>query len=207
MFSAIDILTVKNFEEFKFKEKGSLFIGQAFPAVAKDDAEKILDEAKKKYYDATHHCYCYHLYDGETRYSDDGEPNGTAGIRILNAIDHFTLTNVLVIVIRYYGGTKLGVGQLGKAYYQSAFGVLNNSQKIKKSNYLKIAVKYEFDFTSQIHNVLAKYDAEIINNYYDDNPSIEFLLKPDKYENLFNELNEQTRGKAEINIIDKNIIK
>lgn len=207
MFNSIEIVTIKGPEEFNFKEKGSQFIGLAFPVTSKDEAEQILIDIRKKYYDATHHCFCYKLLQGDSRYSNDGEPNGTAGIRILNAIEHFDLTNLLSVVVRYYGGTKLGVGPLGKAYYQGAFGVLDIAQKIKKCAYLRAMVKFSFELTSPVHHLLAKHGAEIINNLFVKIPAIEFFIKPDKYENFRKELIEQTRGKVELELLEENIIK
>ena len=207
MFNSIEIITIKQPEEFKFKEKGSQFIGLAYPITSKDEAEQILIDVRKKYYDATHHCFCYKLLQSDSRYSDDGEPNGTAGIRILNAIEHFDLTNLLTVVVRYYGGTKLGVGPLGKAYYQGAFGVLDICQKVKKSAYLKLIVKYSFNLTSPVHHLLSKHGAEIINNLFEETPAIEFFIKPDKYENIRDDLIEQTGGKVELELIEENIIR
>jgi uncharacterized YigZ family protein len=207
MENILEILTIKEHFEFKFKEKGSQFIGLAFPIETKEHAEKILTDIKKKFYDATHHCYCYHLLDGQQKYSDDGEPNGTAGIRILNAIQHFDVTNILIIVIRYYGGVKLGVGPLGKAYYQGAFGVLENAEIIKKVNFSKLIITYKFDHTSQVHHLLIKFNANITNNFYDENPAIEFLIKPISVEDLSNELKQLTSAQADLRILEKNIFK
>ncbi|MDZ7765436.1 MAG: YigZ family protein [Melioribacteraceae bacterium] len=97
-----------------------MFIGYAAPCKNDEEAEQILEGKKKQYYDATHNCYAYKILPESIKYLDDGEPSGTAGIRILNAIQHFDLTNLIVISTRYFGGTKLGVGPLGKAYYNSA---------------------------------------------------------------------------------------
>ena len=110
------ILTLDNFAEVTYKEKSSVFRGQVYHCETDNEAANILAQTKKKYYDATHHCFAFKLITEKFKYSDDGEPNGTAGIRILNAIEHFDLINVMVVITRYYGGTKLGFGPLGKAY-------------------------------------------------------------------------------------------
>src|ERR1035437_8880518 len=120
------IRSIEGFTEAGIKEKGSAFTGQAYFMSDSDECVKKLNKIIKQFYDATHHCYCYKLNSGEAKYSDNGEPSGTAGIRILNAIEHFDLTDILVVVIRYFGGTKLGVGPLGKAYYESALNVLKS---------------------------------------------------------------------------------
>ena len=108
------IRTIEGITEASIKEKGSVFTGKAYFMSNSQDCIAKLNEIKKEFYDATHHCYCYKLNTGEIKYSDNGEPSGTAGIRILNAIEHFILTDMLVVVIRYFGGTKLGVGPLVK---------------------------------------------------------------------------------------------
>ena len=112
-----EIKTIKKSAEVKFKEKGSLFLSKSYNITNVENVEDILNNLKKEFFDATHRCFAYRLNSVSTannfRYSDDGEPSGTAGIRILNAIDHFELQNCLIAVIRYFGGTKLGVGPLG----------------------------------------------------------------------------------------------
>ncbi|MEO8398771.1 MAG: YigZ family protein [Ignavibacteriaceae bacterium] len=132
------ITTVTDFHSSKSKEKNSIFIGQVFPLESEIEFHKILEEVKRDLYDASHHCYAYRLKNDLFKYSDDGEPSGSAGVRILNAIEHFDLKDVLVIVNRYFGGTKLGIGPLGKAYFDSAFQVLNQAKKITKHAFLKI---------------------------------------------------------------------
>ncbi|MGB5894590.1 MAG: YigZ family protein, partial [Ignavibacteriaceae bacterium] len=97
------ILTVDNFAEVTYKEKSSVFIGQVYHCEMENEAANILEPIKKKYYNASHHCFAYKLISEQFKYSDDGEPNGTAGIRILNAIEHFNLINVMVVIFRYYG--------------------------------------------------------------------------------------------------------
>ena len=130
--------TIGSFNETTLKEKSSVFNAQAYPVENEEDALQIVEKTKKKYYDATHHCYAYKLTGNKIKYSDAGEPSGTAGIRILNAINHFNMQNILVIVIRYFGGTKLGVGPLGKAYYNSVIQTLKSSRIIEKKAYKKI---------------------------------------------------------------------
>jgi putative IMPACT (imprinted ancient) family translation regulator len=123
-----EIRTIDEFREVTATIKKSNFIAQVYSINSEEDFKSHLTKAKKKYYDASHHCYAYKLVNGNVRYSDAGEPNGTAGVRILNAIEHFNLVNQLVIVSRIFGGIKLGVGPLGKAYYESAIQVLSESK-------------------------------------------------------------------------------
>ncbi len=182
------IITINNSIETKFKEKESLFIGKAFPVSNKEEAEKILFDVRKKYYDATHHCFAYKIYNQGEKYSDDGEPSGTAGKRLLNAINHFNLTNVLLISVRYFGGKKLGVGPLGKAYYRSGFETLDAAEKIELKQYLKLVISYPYEQTKNIHHFLNKYHAIIKENLFEESPKIIVLIESENYESFTEEL-------------------
>ena len=157
-----EIRTIDEFQEVTTTVNKSNFIAQVYPITSEDVFKEHLTKAKKKYYDASHHCYAYKLVNGNFRYSDAGEPNGSAGIRILNAIEHFKLVNQLVIVSRFFGGIKLGVGPLGKAYYQSAHQVLNDSKIITKSLFQKVEILSDIDHASLIHRILANHKSIII---------------------------------------------
>ena len=198
-----EIFTIKAFSESKFKEKGSQFIGQAYPIESTEDFNKIHLKVKKKFYDASHHCYAYRLVNSEFKYSDAGEPNGTAGIRILNAIDHFDLTNVLVIVIRYFGGTKLGVGPLGKAYYNSAETALKLAEKIKRTAFQKVYIKADFPLSSLIHKTIVDFDMKIIDTQFTEGVNFICLIKPVLIEKLKDYLKEKSSGSIVISSEDK----
>jgi len=189
-----EIITIKDFSESKFKEKGSQFIGLAYPIENMDGFNKIHSEIKKKYFDASHHCYAFRLVSGDFKYSDAGEPTGTAGIRILNAIDHFELTNALVLVVRYFGGTKLGVGPLGKAYYHSAELTLKSAEMIKKNAHQKISIKGDFQFTSLIHKAIADFEMRIVDNEFRDGLKFTCWIKPKLVEKFKNYLDDKSGG-------------
>lgn len=200
------ITTIIQTSEFQFKEKGSLFVGRVFPIQSDEDAESTLAEIRKKYHDATHNCYAYKLINEESyKYSDDGEPSGTAGIRIFNAIKHFNLSNILVISTRYYGGTKLGVGPLGKAYYNSAYGAIENVTIVTKVNYSKIIIDFEYDLISDVHHFINSYNVKNIKNLFNENPQIECLIKPEFSNNLIEDLTAASSGKIKIKILEENI--
>ena len=199
------IITVSGKHSHKFKEKGSLFQGQVYPVTSREEAENQLAACRKEFYDATHNCYAYKLLDNTFKYSDDGEPNGTAGIRIFNAIEHFELTDLLVVVTRYYGGTKLGIGPLGKAYYFSAHSVLEEAGKIEKVNYSKIEIEYGFDQTSNVHHFLSTHNVINIENTFEEKPKINCYIKPDRVEVLKNELTEVSKGAIVIKEIETDV--
>jgi uncharacterized YigZ family protein len=189
-----EIFTIKAFSESKFKERGSQFIGLAYPIESTEDFNKIHSEVKKKFFDASHHCYAFRLVNSEFRYSDAGEPNGTAGIRILNAIDHYEFTNVLVLVLRYFGGTKLGVGPLGKAYYHSAELTLKSAEIIKKNAFQKISIKADFPFTSLIHKAIADFEMRVVDNEFSDGLKFTCWIKPKLFAKFKNYLEDKSGG-------------
>ena len=176
-----------------------MFIGQVFPVETEEEFSEKLNLVKKEFYDATHHCYAFKLLDEKFKYSDDGEPNGTAGIRIYNAIQHFELVNLGVISIRYYGGTKLGVGPLGKAYYKSAFEAVNEAEIYSKVNYSLLKIYYEFDQTNLVHHLISNFEAIIIENSFVNNrPIINCFVKNEIEDKFINDFINHSNGKIEI---------
>ena len=197
------ILTVDNFAEVTHKEKSSVFIGQVYHCETENEAANILAPIKKKYYDATHHCFAYKLITEQFKYSDDGEPNGTAGIRILNAIKHFNLINVIVVLIRYYGGTKLGVGPLGKAYYTSVYNVLEEAKKVEKVLFQKVIIRADFKYISHIHRILSNHNATIENSVYKEKVIFECYIMPSELGKITFQLTDISKG--EIKIVDTEV--
>jgi len=191
-----EIKTIDEFQETTTTVKKSSFIAQIYQVTAEDEIKKYLTKSKKKYYDATHHCFAYKLANGNVRYSDSGEPSGTAGLRILNAIEHFELKNLLVIVSRFFGGTKLGVGPLGKAYYESAHKVLNNSKISTKHLFQKVTISAEINQVSFIHRILANHKSIITDSEYQDNLKLSCLLRSSEFELISQKLSESSKNKV-----------
>lgn len=153
--------TITSPAESKITVKGSKFLGYAYPVDTAEEIESILQDVRKKYYDATHHCYAWQLDSGKDmtfRYNDDGEPSGTAGKPIYGAIQRLDLTNVLVVSVRYFGGTKLGTGGLIKAYGQSASDTLDTAT-IKT---VEIGDKIEFVSNYEQHPIIMR----TVNQYH-----------------------------------------
>ncbi len=148
----------------EFKDRGSRFIAFAYPITAVDDFKKILQELKKEHPKAVHHCFAYRLgLDGNNfRVSDDGEPSGSAGKPILNAIDSKQLTNVLVVVVRYFGGTLLGVPGLINAYRSTAAMALQLTPSIQKQ--VEVTYELQFDYTmmNDVMTLLKQCNCSII---------------------------------------------
>ena len=141
-------LTIAEPAEAIYKERSSKFLTYAYPVESEAEIKELLDALRKQYYDATHHCYAYRLgAHGEMfRANDDGEPSGTAGKPILGQLLSANLTNCLVVVVRYFGGTKLGVSGLIQAYKESTAEVIAVSKIIEKT--VDRVVKIDFDYTS-----------------------------------------------------------
>jgi len=129
-----------------FKDRGSRFIAIAVPVKSQDEVKSKLDEYRKEYHDARHHCYAYILGSERSiwRANDDGEPSGTAGKPIIGQINSFGLTDILIVVIRYFGGTLLGTSGLINAYKAAAYEAINNSEIIELTvnDYFKIEFPY-----------------------------------------------------------------
>ena len=161
-------LTFQKESEGIYKEKGSKFLSFGFPIAAEENIKPILEVLRKKYYDAQHHCYAYMLGKDQNHFkaNDDGEPNHSAGDPILGQIRSHGLTNVLIVVVRYFGGTKLGVGGLIKAYKTAACAALDNNEVIE--GVLTSAICFTFDYkdTNEVMRIIAMYDMEIISQRF-----------------------------------------
>ena len=195
------IKTIKDVHQTSIKEKASEFIAIVYPVDNEETALNRLNEIRKKYFDASHHCYAYKLKSGEEKYSDDGEPKGTAGLRILNALEHFDLSDVLLVVVRYFGGTKLGVGQLGKAYYNASIEVLNTSEILTKTLFQNIIIEVDFSFVSLVHRIIHHYSAIIVNSEYSNIAKFNCYIKPNDFEKINIELTNLTNGQILITLL------
>lgn len=148
-----------------YKEKGSKFLSFAFPVTSIADVQTKLQELRKAYYDASHHCYAWVLGadKGQYRSYDDGEPRHSAGDPILGQIRSKGLTNVLVVVIRYFGGTKLGVGGLVHAYKLAAEDALCHAEIEQKFVTQSVHIRYAYSDTSVVMKIVSDFRIEIIN--------------------------------------------
>lgn len=145
----------------------SRFIAILYPITEKDHIANALDDAKIKYPKATHYCYAATLGDQRTwaTYQDDGEPKGTAGLPILDVIDHHQLTNALCVVIRYYGGIKLGAGGLVRAYSNATSEVLKNAQFMEKRLVYGYQLTFGYALINQMESILSSH-ANIIDKQF-----------------------------------------
>lgn len=186
-------LTVEDRAEILYKEKGSKFYSFVFPVSEQGEVKSILDELKKKYYDATHHCYAYILgFEKEVfRMNDDGEPSSTAGKPIYGQLQSKNLTNVLLVVVRYFGGTKLGVSGLIKAYKTAAAECLAVAVIVEKKVRLMYEVVFPYEKMNAVMSILKELKAEQRRHSFEIQCSIEILIdnsNQNKFESAISKL-------------------
>ena len=166
-------------EAILFKEKGSKFIGYAYPITTENEVKPILEVLKKEHHQARHICYAYHLGIKHLQYraNDDGEPNNTAGIPILGQLKSFELTNVLLVVVRYFGGTKLGVGGLIQAYKTTAKITLEEADIIEEEITEPLKLSFEYKDMNKIMRFINENKLKIISQKQELNCEITVAVK------------------------------
>ena len=162
-------LTISEESEGFYKEKGSKFIAYAYPVKNETEVKEYLNALKKKYYDARHHCFAFIIGRNEKhiRSSDDGEPNNSAGPPILGQIRSKGLIDTLVVVIRYFGGTKLGVGGLIHAYKTAAQDALDNNEIIEQFFSKHVFVSFEYPAMNEVMKVIKDFDLPIVKQNFE----------------------------------------
>jgi uncharacterized YigZ family protein len=169
-----------------YKEKGSKFIAVAAPAASADEVRQQLESLRKRYHDARHHCYAYRLGEQpyEIRYNDDGEPSGTAGKPIFGQIQSFDLTNVLIVVIRYFGGVKLGTGGLIQAYRAAARDAVENGVIISRRWMARLEIRFDYLQMNDIMRIIKEENLQIINQEFNEESSILLEVRKGNLENV-----------------------
>lgn len=162
--------TVKAASQIALKREGSRFIGEAFPVTDREAAEAQIEAVQAREPQATHWCTAYRVGRAGNvfRYNDDGEPSGTAGQPILRHIDGRDLTNTLVVVTRYYGGTNLGTGGLIRAYGDAADRALAAAPLVERTIRTPVRIRYAYDDTAAAQRLLQRFDAPVRNSTYTD---------------------------------------
>lgn len=175
-----------------FKDQGSKFIGYAFPVKTAEQAEDQVQTVRDLHPKATHHCYAYRLTaDGSIyRANDDGEPSNSAGMPIYNQLLSDDLTNVLIVVVRYYGGTKLGVGGLITAYREGARLAIAEAQIVHKTITKSLKIRFPYEETSTVKRLLNTYQLETIQEEFTADCLFELDVPVAKYEEISSHLGE-----------------
>ena len=168
--------------ESEYVEKRSRFLGHLRPVESEDEARAFVAEMKKKYYDARHNCWCYLLKDGPERYSDDGEPQGTAGIPMLEVFRREGVTNLVCVVTRYFGGVLLGAGGLFRAYTKSAKDALDAAGRSVVRCWIRLELPCSYAALERYKQEIASFDGAVEDLDYGAGVTIRALLPEEKAE-------------------------
>ena len=178
-------LTIAAPAKGEFKDRGSKFIAYSFPVFNEEDWQHHLQQVKKEHPKARHHCYAYRigLDQNNFRANDDGEPSGTAGRPILGQIDSFGLTNILVVVVRYFGGTLLGTSGLINAYKSSTQLALKNAKVMEKLIEKKVRIKFDYAMMGEVMNAVKKLKLNISHQHFEEAAFIDISVRTSELEN------------------------
>ena len=199
---AFEFQTIKQpVADIIIREKGSKFIGFAFPVADEDEVRTALEKIRELHPKATHHCYAYRIgLEGQLyRANDDGEPSGSAGLPIYNQLLAHEITNVLVISVRYYGGTKLGVSGLVRTYKESAKETIEAAEIVTRELESILTVHFNFEKQNVIFTLLNKCDAQVLDFTSDQKCSIKARIRLAEKENISAQLAEMHDIDFEIN--------
>jgi uncharacterized YigZ family protein len=173
-----------------YKEKGSRFFSLAIPVSNKEEIKPIIDKIKKEHYEAKHHCYAYMIGQERIiwRVNDDGEPSGTAGRPILGQINSFGLTNIIIVVSRYFGGTLLGVSGLINAYRTSASTALQNADIVEKTLQEYYEITYPYISMNEVMKIIKEENIGQSDQSFDLECRIKVFFRPSAKEEILNRI-------------------
>lgn len=175
-------------EEILFKEKNSKFFGYVFPVQSEEEVKIILEQVKKQHHSARHWCYAYQIGTKTKihRANDDGEPNNSAGMPIYGQIQSFDVTNILVVVVRYFGGVKLGVGGLVTAYKTAAQMALEKAEIIEKTIDVHFLIHFDYKNMNKVMRVIKEKNINVVNQTLELDCLIEISCRISQKEEIFN---------------------
>ncbi len=161
--------TISETAEGLFKDKGSKFISYIYPVTTEDEIREIIQTLKKEHHSARHHCYAWRLGYEKTHFraNDDGEPSSTAGKPILGQIQSFDLTNILIVVIRYFGGTLLGVSGLIHAYRNAALDAINQAEIVEKLVEQKLLIEFGYEVMNEVMKIFKDEKLPQVDPHFD----------------------------------------
>jgi len=183
-----------------YKDKGSKFIAIASPVANKEEVKEQLENLRKEYHDARHHCYAYNIgvEKEEYRINDDGEPSGSAGRPIHNQLLSYDLTNILVVVVRYFGGTKLGIPGLIKAYKNATIDALENNEIIIAYKMLEMEINYPYECMNDVMKIFKAENIEQLKNTFELDCSIIFKIRLSKSTDIISKFEKIEKLKLKI---------
>ena len=185
------------FGEEEFVEKKSRFIGRIWPVETEEEALQKIQEMKKKHYDATHNCWAYVIRDGAVRFSDDGEPGGTAGMPMLQVLQREALYNVVCVVTRYFGGILLGAGGLVRAYTKGAKIAVDAAGKSMKRVWTALYLPCPYSYYERVKLAVAAFDGLIRKTDYGAEIELEVLFPEGRTQAFLTHLRDMTSGTVE----------
>ncbi len=174
-------------EEILFKEKNSKFFGYAFPVTTTDEVKIYIEQLKKQHFGAVHFCYAYQIGTDKIKFraNDDGEPSNSAGIPIYGQIQSFGLTNILIVVVRFFGGTKLGVGGLITAYKTTAQLALENASIIEKTIDVHFKIRFDYKNINTVMRIIKEKQLDIDSQKMNENCEIIIVSRKKNAERIF----------------------
>ncbi len=191
--------TIYDKAEDSFIEKKSEFIGYIAPVKTNDEAVEFINSIKVKHRKATHNVYAYILRDNNiTRYSDDGEPQGTAGVPVLDVLQKEGLTDICVVVTRYFGGILLGGGGLVRAYSHGCKIAVDSAKIMDMCNCFELKITSDYNLYGKINYILPNFEVKILDTEFTDEVAITLLVKSEIVDNLHKEIVEITNGNVKI---------
>jgi uncharacterized YigZ family protein len=190
---------------YLYEEKRSRFIARVRPVITEQEAIDFINGIKAECWDATHNCYAYHVANEAVyqRYSDDGEPSGTAGMPILEVIRKKQLMNVVVVVTRYFGGILLGAGGLVRAYGKAAAGGLEDACEIWVKTCIHAKIRIEYHLSGKLQNMLMQEGFLVRDVAYTDDVTFEVLLEEQQRDDFEKMLNDLTGGRSNVTYLGK----
>ena len=191
--------------EAEFVEKRSSFLGHVRYVETEDEAKAFVTEMKKKFYDARHNCWCYIIKDGAVRYSDDGEPQGTAGIPMLEVLKREGVTNVVCVVTRYFGGVLLGTGGLLRAYTKSAKDALNAAGICVVRRWVKAEIACSYAMLERLKTECTAIGGVVADIEYSADVCLKLLLPEDKADAFSQRTADVTAGSSELKIAGEEV--
>ena len=194
--------TILNYATSEYEDRKSVFIGEASPVSTEEEALRFIERVKKKYPDARHHVYAYVLRENSImRFSDDREPQGTAGMPVLDIIRKNGCTDTVIVVTRYFGGTLLGTGGLVKAYSSAALLALEAAQVITYAVYREISVTVNYSDYGKITPILDASGFRIKDTDFSDSVTLIGSIIAEEGDLLADKLIEATSGRAKIDVL------
>ena len=196
--------TVQYQSKFEYEDRKSVFIGEAMPVSTEQDALDFITYVKKKYPDAKHHVYAYVLRDNSImRFSDDREPQGTAGMPVLDVIRKNGCTDTVIVVTRYFGGTLLGTGGLVKAYTSSALGALKNANIITYDLFSLVKISVSYSDYQKISPQLSELEFYVSDIKYSDSVTLFGKVKKNSCDAITEKITETTSGRCKIEKLEE----